>query len=255
MRSSVMYTPSISEGSARTTKPDPAYRKERLPSRNCSTSEFSRTIRGSEAGENYASVALQRTAASGRVTSRRQPIPTGRRSCEEACLLLGRALALGRGLALGSRGLGRGLGRGRTGTESTAVRLRHLLLHLHLHLVLLGLSHHLRGLLLDGHVALILRQLQLRVLLLVRLLDREHLLLVLHLVLHRQLRDRAGLLRLQHAELRLLLVSQHLLLDTILGREHPLGVLQLRLHRAGVHSSSTVAPVAAVRRRRVGSAV
>merc|ERR1719152_952555 len=173
MRSSVMYTPSISEGSARTTKPDPAYRKERLPSRNCSTSEFSRTIRGSEAGENYASVALQSTAASGRVTSRRQPIPTGRRSCEEACLLLGRALALGRGLALGSRG--------RTGTERTAVRLRHLLLHLHLHLVLLGLSHHLRSLLLDRHVALVLRQFQLRMLLLVGLLDREHLLLVLHL--------------------------------------------------------------------------
>merc|ERR1711869_5310 len=171
LRSKVMYTPSISEGSARTTKPDPVYWKERLPSRNWSTSEFSRTIRGSEAGENYASVALQSTAASGRVTSRRQPIPTGRRSCEEACLLLGRALALGRGLALGSRGLGRGRGARSTARKGAAVCLRHALLHLHLHLVLLGLSHHLRGLLLDGHVTLGPRHLQLRVLLLVRLLD------------------------------------------------------------------------------------
>merc|ERR1719498_509404 len=79
-----------------------------------------------QAKANYASVALQCTAASGRVTSRRWPIPTGRRSCEEAHL----ALALSRGLALGrSRGLAARRG---TARERTAVRLRHALLHLHL---------------------------------------------------------------------------------------------------------------------------
>merc|ERR1719335_967129 len=193
---------------------------------------------------------VQSTAASRRVTSRRQPILTGHRSCEEACLLLSRALALGRRLALGSRGLGsRGLGTWSSTAEGATVGLRHALLHLHLHLVLLGLGHHLRGLLLDGHVTLSLRQLQLRMLLLVRLLNRERLLLVLHLVLGRHLRDLAVLLRLQHAELRLLLVKHHLLLDTVLGREHRLRVLQLRLHRAGIHRMGSAVPTVATVRR------
>merc|ERR1719231_2148011 len=114
--------------------------------------------------------------------------------------LLGRALALGRAsraLALGSR---RGLG-GSTARERAAVGLRHACLHLHLHLVLLGLGRHLRGLLLDGHVALGLRHLELVVLLLVRLLDREHLLRVLLLVLGSHHRQRALLLGLEHVEL------------------------------------------------------
>merc|ERR1719335_1066841 len=184
---------------------------------------------------------VRSTAASRRVTSRRQPILTGHRSCEEACLLLGRALALGRRLALGSRGLGsRGLGTRSSTAEGATV----------------GLGHALRGLLLDGHVTLSLRQLQLRMLLLVRLLNREHLLLVLHLVLGRHRRDLAVLLSLQHAELRLLLVKHHLLLDTVLGREHRLRVRQLRLHRASIHRGSSAVPaIATVHRRRVARAV
>ena len=78
-------------------------------------------------------------------------------SCQRSRLLglaLGRALALRGALALRRRGrlASRGLARRGTARERAAVGLGHALLHLHLHLVLLGLGHHLRGLLLE-HVA------------------------------------------------------------------------------------------------------
>merc|ERR1719353_1938568 len=108
--------------------------------------------------ENYASLALQLATASGRVTSRHPPISRKHQNrCQISRLL---RLALGRALA------SRGLARRSTARERAAVGLRHALLHLHLHLVLLGLGHHLRGLLRDGHVALVLRHLELHGLLL-----------------------------------------------------------------------------------------
>merc|ERR1740138_1276679 len=129
--------------------------------------------------------------------------------CPRSRLLLLRALALrarrrGTRRALARRRLGRARRRlGSTGTarEGAAVGLGHALLHLHLHLVLLGLGHHLRGLLLDGHVALVLRHLKLVVLLLVALLDRELLLHVLLLVLRGHDRQHAVLLGLEHVDL------------------------------------------------------
>ena len=46
----------------------------------------------------------------------------------------------------------------------------------------------------------------------------------------RHLRDRAILLSFEHFQLRLMLVSEHLLLDTELRGEHRRRILQLRLH-------------------------
>merc|ERR1719310_1969710 len=111
----------------------------------------------------------------GRVISRSPPVLAHHISCEEARLLLALRLAA-RALALGARARTRGRLASARARERAAVRARHLLLHLHGHLVLRGLGRHLRGLLLDGHFALGLRHRELRLLLLVRLLNRELLL-------------------------------------------------------------------------------
>merc|ERR1719456_311434 len=90
---------------------------------------------------NYASLALLRARALGRVTSRSPPVLAHHISCEVASLLLALRLAA-RALALGA-GIRR-LPLGRARAVCAAVGARHLLLHLHGHLVLLGLGRHLR---------------------------------------------------------------------------------------------------------------
>merc|ERR1719484_517616 len=72
-----------------------------------------------------------------------------------------------------------------------------------------------------------------------KMLTHQHeaqlLLHVLLIVLGRHLRDRAILLSFEHFQLRVMLVSEHLLLDTELRGEHRRRILQLRLPRGGIH--------------------
>merc|ERR1711918_29068 len=97
--------------------------------------------------ENYASLAPQLATTSGRVTSWPLSASSHHISCArdrvyEVLRLLRLRLRRGGGLlGVGDAAVGAAVGR------------RHALLHLHLHLVLLGLGHHLVGLLADGHVA------------------------------------------------------------------------------------------------------